>query len=164
MFSSSPLDWVLIVAYFGFLGVVWFTRRGKRSGVIDYLVAGRAVTLPALVATLVTTWYGGILGIGEYSYRYGLSNWLVFGVPYYVGALLFAMLFAKRARQTELFTIPDLLDRHYGRGPVCGGRRRDEHEQCARECRSTPIVAIEQVGDREEFGLPRALGEEHGEQ
>ena len=121
MFSSSPLDWALIVAYFGFLGVVWFTRRGRRSGVIDYLVAGRAVTLPALVATLVTTWYGGILGIGEYSYRYGLSNWLVFGVPYYVGALLFAMLFAKRAREAELFTIPDLLDRHYGRGPAFAG-------------------------------------------
>lgn len=121
MFSSSPLDWALIVAYFAFLGVVWFTRRGQRSGVIDYLVAGRAVTLPALVATLVTTWYGGILGVGEYSYRYGLSNWLVFGVPYYVGALLFALLFAKKARQAELFTIPDLLAKHYGPGPAFAG-------------------------------------------
>ena len=121
MFSSSPLDWGLIVLYFAFLAAVWLRLLGRRRGVVDYLVAGRAVTLPALVATLVTTWYGGILGVGEYSYRYGLANWLVFGVPYYVGALLFAVLFARRAREAELFTIPDLLERHYGRGPAFAG-------------------------------------------
>jgi len=121
MFSHSPLDWGLVVLYFAFLGAVWLRLLGRRSGVVDYLVAGRAVTLPALVATLVTTWYGGILGVGEYSFRYGVSNWLVFGVPYYVGALLFALLFARRARRAELFTIPDLLERHVGRGPAFAG-------------------------------------------
>ena len=79
------------------------------------------MTLPAFVATLVATWYGGILGVGEYSWRYGVSNWLVFGVPYYIGALLFAWLFARRAREAALYTIPDLLDRHYGRGPALVG-------------------------------------------
>jgi SSS family solute:Na+ symporter len=94
---------------------------GRSSDAADYLVAGRRVTLPALVATLVATWYGGILGVGEYSYRYGISNWLVFGVPYYVGALLFAWLFARRAREAALYTIPDLLARRYGRGPAVVG-------------------------------------------
>src|SRR5437763_6257946 len=121
MFSSSPLDWALIVLYFAFLAAVWIGRIGRRAGVAEYLVAGRAVTLPALVATLVTTWYGGILGVGEYSWRYGVSNWLVFGVPYYVGALLFAWLFARRAREAALYTLPDLLERHYGRGPALLG-------------------------------------------
>ena len=121
MFSSSPLDWGLIVAYFAFLAVVWARRRGARSAALEYLVAGRRVTLPAMVASLVATWYGGILGVGEYSWRYGLSNWLVFGVPYYLGALLFAWLFARRARQAALYPIPDLLDRHYGRGPALLG-------------------------------------------
>ncbi|HKQ59580.1 MAG TPA: sodium:solute symporter family protein [Candidatus Eisenbacteria bacterium] len=121
MFSSSPLDWGLIVLYFAFLGAVWLRKRGPRSDVLDYLIAGRRVTLPAFVATLVATWYGGILGVGEYSWRYGVSNWLVFGVPYYIGALLFAFLLARRARKAELYTIPDLLDRHYGRGPALIG-------------------------------------------
>jgi SSS family solute:Na+ symporter len=115
MFSHSPLDWALIVAYFGFLGAVWLRLLGSRPGALDYLVAGRRVTLPAFVATLVATWYGGILGVGEYSYRYGLANWLVFGVPYYIGALAFALIFARRAREAALYTIPDLLERHYGR-------------------------------------------------
>ncbi len=121
MFSTSPLDWGLILLYFGFLAAVWAGAFGRRLGALDYLVAGRRVTLPALVATLVATWYGGILGVGEYSWRYGLANWLVFGVPYYLGALLFAVLFAKRARDTRLYTLPDLLDRAYGRGPALMG-------------------------------------------
>src|SRR5512143_776176 len=121
MFSQSPLDWGLIVLYFGFLAAVWAGAFGRRLGAADYLVAGRRVTLPAFVATLVATWYGGILGVGEYSWRYGLANWLVFGVPYYIGALLFAAFFAKRARTAELYTLPDLLDRAYGRGPALMG-------------------------------------------
>src|SRR5712691_11870937 len=121
MFSRSPLDWGLIILYFCFLAAVWLRPPATRSAAVDYLVAGRRVTLPAFVATLVATWYGGILGVGEYSYRYGISNWLVFGLPYYLGALLFALLFAKRARQVALYTIPDLLDRHYGRGPALAG-------------------------------------------
>ncbi|HUK61757.1 MAG TPA: sodium:solute symporter family protein [Dongiaceae bacterium] len=116
MFSTSPLDWLLVGVYFAFLVAVAFGFRRAGSSAAEYLLAGRRVTLPAFVATLVTTWYGGILGVGEYSYRYGLSNWLVFGVPYYVGALLFALLFAKRARAAELYTVPDLLERRYGRG------------------------------------------------
>jgi SSS family solute:Na+ symporter len=115
MFSSSPLDWALVALYFGFLAAVWSRLLGARLTALEYLVAGRRVTLPAFVATLVATWYGGILGVGEYSYRYGVSNWLVFGVPYYLGALGFALLFARRARQAALYTIPDLLERNYGR-------------------------------------------------
>lgn len=121
MFSSSPLDWAVVLAYFAVLAVVWARRFRTSAATDDYFVAGRAVTLPALVATLVTTWYGGILGVGEYTWRYGVANWLVFGVPYYLGALLFALFFARRAREARLYTIPDLLDRAYGRGAALVG-------------------------------------------
>jgi len=76
---------------------------------------GRHLTLPSFVMTLVSTWYGGVLGVGEYSYRYGVSNWLVFGVPYYVGAALFAIFIARRARASRLYSVPDQLDSAYGR-------------------------------------------------
>jgi SSS family solute:Na+ symporter len=121
MFSHSPVDWALLVLYFAVLGLVWLRARRASTRAVDYLVAGRAVTLPAFVATLVASWYGGILGVGEYSYRYGVSNWLVFGVPYYVGALLFAIFFARRARRAALFTVPELLQENYGRGPALVG-------------------------------------------
>jgi SSS family solute:Na+ symporter len=121
MFSTSPLDWGLLLLYFGFLVAMWLRARRRVDDATEYLLAGRRVTLPALVASLVATWYGGILGVGEYSYRYGISNWLVFGAPYYLSALLFALLFAARARRAAFTTIPDLLDRHYGRGPALMG-------------------------------------------
>ena len=70
------------------------------GGAVEYLVAGRRLTLPAFVATLVSTWYGGILGVGEYAWRHGLSNWLVFGVPYYLyAARVRPVLAAPRAPQ-----------------------------------------------------------------
>jgi SSS family solute:Na+ symporter len=121
LFSTHPLDWALVALYVAVLGAVWWRERGVGSDAVDYLVAGRRVTLPALVMSLVSTWYGGILGVGEYTWRYGISNWLVFGVPYYAGALLFAWLFARRAREAALYTIPDLLARRYGRGPALVG-------------------------------------------
>ena len=81
MFSTSPLDWGLVLLYFGFLAAVWLRRLGRSSTAVEYLVAGRRVTLPAFVATLVATWYGGILGIGEYSWRYGTPNTSQFEMP-----------------------------------------------------------------------------------
>lgn len=110
---------VLVVFLVAVLWVGYTARRGVCEGdAVGYLVAGRTVTLPAFVATLVATWYGGILGVGEFSYLYGVSNWVVFGLPYYVFALLFAWLLAPRVREAELFTIPDRLYSIYGR--ACG--------------------------------------------
>lgn len=60
------------------------------------------------VATQISTWYSGILGVGEYSYRFGISNWVIFGVQYFCP--LFAFLLAGRIRATNLYTIPDKLD------------------------------------------------------
>lgn len=96
-----------------------FWRRSDNDA--DYIVLGRRLTLPAFVMTLVATWYGGILGVGEYSWRYGLSNWFVFGLPYYVAAALFAWLLAARARRSRALTIPDQLASRYGFGAAMTG-------------------------------------------
>jgi solute:Na+ symporter, SSS family len=94
--------------------VLWRLFRPRTEGEGEYLLAGRTLTLPAFVATTVSSWYGGILGVGEYSYTYGLSNWLVFGVPYYLYALIFALFLAKRARRSQVMTVPDQLRKNYG--------------------------------------------------
>ena len=114
--SFSLVDLFLILAYFA--GVMWVGFRARRrsgTGAEEYLLAGRTLTLPMFVATLVSTWYGGILGVGEYSYRYGISNWVVFGIPYYFFALVFALFLAKKAREGNAGSIPEQLYRAYGR-------------------------------------------------
>jgi SSS family solute:Na+ symporter len=104
---------VLLCLYLGVLFVL--SRRRSDGGTIGFLLAGRLMTLPALVATLVTTWYGGILGVGEYAYRYGISTWFVFGLPYAIAAVVFAVVLAPRIRRTESTGIPEMLESAYGR-------------------------------------------------
>ncbi|RMF74780.1 MAG: sodium:solute symporter family protein [Acidobacteria bacterium] len=111
------LDGALVVGYLAALVLLgWMrARRGRgEAAATEFLLAGRTLTLPGFVATLVSTWYGGVLGVGEYSYRYGLSNWIALGGPYYVAGLLFALLFASRARRADLVTVPERLLRDHG--------------------------------------------------
>ncbi len=111
----SIADWLVLIVYFASVVFVGFRAARKSHGHIDeYLVAGRSLTLPIFVATLVSTWYGGILGVGEFSYRYGISNWFIFGVPYYFFAILFAIFLAPRVHKAKLHTIPDKLRETYG--------------------------------------------------
>lgn len=110
------IDYTLVVTYLVVLLGLGFVRRLRPdSSANELIVGGRMLTLPAFVASLVSTWYGGILGVGEYAYSYGLSNWLVFGLPYYLAATLFALFLAKKARTTQLLTIPDRLLEVYDR-------------------------------------------------
>jgi len=104
----SRTCWGVIAA-----GVLYRARRDASAAA--FIVGGRTLTLPAFVASLVSTWYGGILGVGEYSFKYGISNWLVFGLPYYIAAFLFAVFLAKKARESEFLTIPDRLEKTYGK-------------------------------------------------
>ncbi|MCS7083131.1 MAG: sodium:solute symporter family protein [Bacteroidetes bacterium] len=114
-FRLHLIDWALVGAY-----ALWVLYRGfwraraRSQAAEDFLLAGRALTAPAFVATLVSTWYGGILGVGEYAYRYGISQWLVFGLPYYVFALLFALFWAEPIRRSGALSVPDRLRAVYG--------------------------------------------------
>jgi SSS family solute:Na+ symporter len=108
------IDYSLIVLYLlGLLLAGFYRRLRSDSTTAELIVGGRMLTLPAFVASLVSTWYGGILGVGEYSYLYGISNWLVFGVPYYLAAFLFAVFLARRARESQVITIPERLAQAY---------------------------------------------------
>ncbi len=121
MIQLAPIDLALIFAYFLALLLLGMWRSRRDATPDDFLIAGRRLTVPAFVASLVSTWYGGILGVGEFSYRYGLSNWLIFGVPYYLYAAIFALFLAARARRTRHITIPDQLEKAYDRRTSIAG-------------------------------------------
>lgn len=108
------IDWLLIATYFIFLIWVSWDKDWKIESEEDFLLSGRKVTLPAFVATLVSTWYGGILGVGEYSYQFGISQWLVLGAPFYLFSGLFAILIAGKIRLNRALTLPEAMARKYG--------------------------------------------------
>ncbi len=113
--SLHPIDIAIPLAFLGLSVVIGFVRR-KNSDAEEYMLMGRSLGLFAFVASLVCSWYGGILGVSEYSYRYGLSNWFVFGAPYYIHALIFACFIARRAHLTHGYSIPSQIERTYGSG------------------------------------------------
>ena len=79
----------------------------------DYFLAGRRLTLPMFVATLVTTWYGNLLGTAEFAYKEGMVQWLTQGFFWYAIYIFFALFLAKKIRDSKLFTLPDQLEKFY---------------------------------------------------
>lgn len=113
LIELAPIDSAIIVCYFLVLLVIGYIVKKKVHNINDYFVAGRKLTLPIFVATLVSTWYGGLLGVGELSFSYGLVNWLSQGIFWYVTYLFFAFFLASKIRKSNLYTIPDQLERFY---------------------------------------------------
>lgn len=116
MISFSFLDIAVIIFFFiALLAIGFISSRKTKSNSEDYLLSGRKLNLFLYVLISVSTWYGGIIGVGEFTYRYGLVSWFTQGFPYYFFAFLFAIFFAKKIREASLFTIPDKLTEVYGK-------------------------------------------------
>jgi len=103
--------YVLILVFLGYRAY----RHTDGKSTEDFLLGNRLLSLPAFIATLVTTWYGGILGVGEFAYIYGISSWFVFGLPYYVFAGIFAIILAGKIRKAGHITIADMFYTHHNR-------------------------------------------------
>ena len=90
----------------GFLCWFFNSKRNFRKG---FLFANRRVTLPALVMSLVSTWYGGILEVGRYSYEHGIVTFVMFGIFYYLAAALYALFIAPKISKSNFSSIPELF-------------------------------------------------------
>jgi SSS family solute:Na+ symporter len=116
MLSLNLFDILIIILFFVIvIGVGFWAGRKFSNEPDDYLLSGRKVGLKLFILTTVSTWYGGILGVGEFAYSYGILSWVTQGLPYYFFAFLFAIFFAKKIRAASLFTIPDKLNEVYGK-------------------------------------------------
>ncbi len=113
MFELTTIDYAIILGYFVILFTIGYFVKRKIKGLDDYFLAGRRLTLPIFVATLVSTWYGGLLGVGELSFTFGFVNWITQGFFWYIVYLFFAFFLANRIRKSNLYTLPDQLERFY---------------------------------------------------
>ncbi|HLK15223.1 MAG TPA: hypothetical protein VKT78_10490 [Fimbriimonadaceae bacterium] len=109
------LDWIVFGLFVAALLSLGLSARLRETTILQFLAAGRTLTLPVFVATLVSTWYGGILGAGEATATYGIGTWLLLGVPYYVFALVYAQFFAGRVRENDQLSLPERLELRWGR-------------------------------------------------
>jgi SSS family solute:Na+ symporter len=115
LLNLVAIDWVIIAVFVVALFYLALSAKLRNSTVLQYLVAGRALTLPIFVATLVSTWYGGVLGIGESVSFFGLGTLVLMGVPFYVFGLLYAIFLAKKVRQDSQLSIPERIHSQFGK-------------------------------------------------
>ena len=106
----------MLLYFLATLGIGFYKRSEKE--LTSFLFAGRKLTLPALVSTLVSTWYGGILEVGRFTYENGIVTWIIFGGFYYIAALLFVKFIAPKIIERELPTIPALFLQSFGKTPA----------------------------------------------
>jgi SSS family solute:Na+ symporter len=114
--TFAPIDWVVFTLFIGGILALGFSAKLRDHSVLQYLVAGRNLAFVPFVATLVSTWYGGILGVGESVSFYGVGAWLLIGIPYYAFAVAYALWLAPKVRSADQISIPERLASRWGKG------------------------------------------------
>lgn len=114
MVSFAALDYGIVGLFLAAIFALGFSAKLRDASMLQYLVAGRNLSLPVFVTSIVCTWYGGILGIGESVSYYGAGTMLLLGVPYYVFALFYAFRLADKVRDSEHVSLPERLTHVFG--------------------------------------------------
>lgn len=109
----------MLVFFLYFLAVVLigvFTFRRVKGGT-DYALAGQSLGWPVTVGTLVATMIGSSAAMGKAgtAYQYGIGiMWSPIAI--FIGYIVFSIFIAHRLRNTDAWTVPDVLEKRFGRG------------------------------------------------
>ena len=111
------IDYIIISIYLaGMVGVgLWFAK--KHTDFDDFFLAGRSLTTPLLITTLISTYYGVdvLFGDSQLGFTDGVVAWFGYARPTYAFFLIAAFLLAQRLREEDFKSLPDILDKYYGR-------------------------------------------------
>ena len=109
---------VYLFSILGYLVILFFiglrlAKRLKKKE--DFLVAGRTLTAPILVGTLLATWIGSgdIFSVSDLSYNHGYSS-LIGSSGGWLGIII-VFFIAGRVRRFGQFTVPDILEARYNK-------------------------------------------------
>ena len=108
---------LIVISFFIIIIIIGFSSNKAQSNT-DYIFSGRKLTIPALVATLVTTWYGGINEIGNQTVQNGIVVWIYFCFCYYIAAFLYAYFIAPKIIDKNYSSIPITIYKTYGKIPA----------------------------------------------
>ena len=153
--TISALDYAIVGIYLvGMIGLGYYLYR-KSPSFEEYLLAGRSMTTPILVCTLASTYYGldVLFGTSEVGYNDGVVAFFGYS-NLSLGIYIFAALaLSKRLRQAKFTSLPDILERHYGRPASVAGA-------LASIFYSLPALSLFALGRicHVMFGMDRMLG------
>jgi solute:Na+ symporter, SSS family len=113
----GTIDLVVFLVYFLAVIIIGFVTYGKVKGGSDYALAGRSLGWPVTIGTLVATMIGSSAAMGKAgtAYQYGIGiMWSPIAI--FIGYIVFSIFIAHKLRQAKAWTVPDVLERRFGRG------------------------------------------------
>ncbi len=114
----SAIDYAVVGLYVAGMLAVGIVVSRRITGFRDFIVASGRLTAPLLACGLVSTYYGldVLFGGSEVAYQEGLVAWFVYTRPYYLAILIAALFIARKLRQHDFLSLPDVVARYYGNG------------------------------------------------
>jgi solute:Na+ symporter, SSS family len=110
------LDWIIIILYLaGMIYVgLFFQKRNKNFE--DYFLASKGITMPLLIGTLVSTFFGldTLFGTSEIGFYEGVTAFFAYALPYTAMYIVMGFL-APKFRELNSNTFVDILSDHYGK-------------------------------------------------
>jgi SSS family solute:Na+ symporter len=117
------ISFVIVCLYIVLLFVIsYYAKRRSSGSATNYTLAGRQLTTPLITVSIVGLAVGGAstIGVAEQAYKVGLSaGW--YTTAWGLGAIVMGLVVAKKYRELNITTIPELLGRYYDtKGMVAG--------------------------------------------
>ena len=117
------IPFLIVCIYIFLLFVIsYFAQRRSAGSATNYILAGRQLTTPLITVSIVGLAVGGAstIGVAEQAYKVGLSaGW--YTTAWGIGAITMGMLVAKKYRELNITTIPELLGRYYDKKGMIAG-------------------------------------------
>ena len=112
-------DYAVVAVYLaGMIAIgLWIARKVKNF--TSFFVAGRMMTTPLLICTLVSTYYGldVTFGVSEVSFTEGVMAWFVYSRPYYLAILITGLIVVRRLKALPFLSLADIVEHFYGSTP-----------------------------------------------
>jgi SSS family solute:Na+ symporter len=153
--ALHAVDLAIVAVYLVATIAVGVLLAGRVKAYREFFLAGRSLTTPILICSLVSSYYGleSLLGDSGDASRVGVVVWFTYGRPYTLALLVAALLLARRLRGMDALSLADLLGQHYGRPTQVAAA-------IASFLYALPVLAIMGLAAMGEvmFGIPLWLG------
>jgi len=106
-----------LLAYFVLVLLIGLKFSRRMRSLEDYFLASRSLSAPLVFLSLTASWFGAssILVTTDEAYRAGVSAFWLIGLPAVATVLVFAFILAGPIRRQDIMTLPDLVERRYGK-------------------------------------------------
>lgn len=117
------IPFIIVCLYIVLLFLIsYYAKRRSTGSAANYVLAGRQLTTPLITVSIVGLAVGGAstIGVAEQAYKVGISaGW--YTTAWGLGAIAMGLLVARRYRELNITTIPELLGRYYDKKGMIAG-------------------------------------------